>query len=217
MFSKPASRRTATALRTSSGPASRSSTRRSSRLEGLRAERDAVDAAAAKERRELGRDGLRVGLDRHLHGLRQRAEQALERGRLGEGGRAAPEEDRLGCESEQLALELQLCEQRLDVGRVLAEPADRGHEVAVAAAVGAERQVHVEVACAARHWCSRRRGLGTSSPPQFGQMWENSSPHIVQNVHSKEQMTAAPAGSSARPHRSHELRISRLISSPLRG
>ena len=39
------------------------------------------------------------------------------------------------------ALELQLREQRVDVRAVLSLPADRGDEVAVAAAVRAERQV----------------------------------------------------------------------------
>ena len=43
------------------------------------------------------------------------------------------------------ALERELGEQRVDVAGVVAAPADRGHEVAVAAAMGTERQVDVEV------------------------------------------------------------------------
>ena len=47
---------------------------------------------------------------------------------------------------EDAALELELPQQRVDVRRVLARAADDGDEVAVPAAVGAERQVHVQVA-----------------------------------------------------------------------
>ena len=47
---------------------------------------------------------------------------------------------------EHVPLELELREQRIDVGRVLPAPPDDGDEVAVAAPVRAERQVDVEVA-----------------------------------------------------------------------
>ena len=78
------------------------------RLERLRAERDAVDPAPAKQCGELGGHGLRVRLDRQLVARRQRGEQALERGRLGERRRAAAEVHRLGPRVEQAALELEL-------------------------------------------------------------------------------------------------------------
>ena len=65
------------------------------RLEALRAERDAVHAVAAQQRRELGRHRLRVRLDGHLGGVGQPGEQTLERRGLREGRRPAAEEDRL--------------------------------------------------------------------------------------------------------------------------
>ena len=139
------------------------------RLEALRAERDAVDAVLAQQRGEAGRDGLGVGLDGRLGGGRQAGEEAGERGGLGDGRRAAAEEDRLDV-AEQGALELELGEQRVDVGAVVAGVADDGDEVAVAAAVRAEREVHVEVARAAHLRSSRLRtarnaSCGTSTPP----------------------------------------------------
>ena len=85
---------------------------------------------------------------------------------------------------------------------MLVAAADDGDEVAVAAAVRAERQVHVEVPRAAH--ARTRLGRATSSPPQFGQ----TPLHLVartpaQNVHSNEQMRASPSGASAAPQRSH--------------
>jgi hypothetical protein len=61
-------------------------------------------------------------------------------------------------------------------------PADRGDEVAVAAAVRAERQVHVEVAGACH--VTDLRGRATSSPPQFGHTCSNESAQALQKVHS---------------------------------
>ncbi len=115
------------------------------RLEALRPERDAVDAVLAEERCELRRDGLGVCLDGHLSGGGKRGEEVRERGGLGEGRRAAAEEDRLQIVREQIALECELHEKRLDVRSVLVLLAYRRDEVAVTATVGAERQVHVEV------------------------------------------------------------------------
>ena len=140
------------------------------RLEALRAERDAVDAVLAEQRGEARRDRLGVGLDGRLGGARQAGEQARERGGLGDGRRAAAEEDRVDV-AEQVALELELGEQRVDVGAVVAGVADDGDEVAVAAAVRAEREVHVEVARAAhlrslsRLRTARNASCGTSTPP----------------------------------------------------
>ena len=65
------------------------------RLEALRAERDAVDPVLAEQRGQAGRDGLGIGLDGRLGGWRQAREEARERGGLGDGRRAAAEEDRV--------------------------------------------------------------------------------------------------------------------------
>ena len=140
------------------------------RLEALGAERDAVDAVLAQERGELRRDRLRIRLDGRLGCARQPGEQPRERGRLGEGRRAAAEEDRLDLAREQAALQLELGEQRVDVAAVLAVVPGHGDEVAVAAAVGAERQVDVEVARAhfdrsSRLSTARNASCGTSTPP----------------------------------------------------
>ena len=75
---------------------------------------------------------------------------------------------------------------------MLAVASDDGDEVAVAAAVRAERQVHVEMPRAAH--ALTRFGRATSSPPQFGQTCAIASPHAGQNVHSKEQMTSVAVG-----------------------
>src|SRR4029077_1459270 len=95
-----------------------------------------------------------------------------------------------------------------DVRSVQVVASGRGDEVAVAAAVGAEREMDVEMADA--HVA--RFGLGTSSPPQFGHMRSSASPQAEQNVHSKEQMTASPSAATAAPQRSHSVRISSAIS-----
>ena len=117
------------------------------RLEALRAERDAVDSVLAQERGEGGRDRLRVRLDGQL--LRSAAARRA-------GARAAagsvkvgvppPRKTVSGRSREQVPLERELREQRVDVRAVLvARAAENGDEVAVAAPVRAERQVHVEV------------------------------------------------------------------------
>src|SRR5580765_6705149 len=90
------------------------------RLEGLGAERDAVHARGAQGPHELGERGERR--------------------------RAAAEEDRLELRRKKAPLQVELAQQRVDVRTVLAAPADDSDEVAVAAAVRAERQVHVQVA-----------------------------------------------------------------------
>ena len=130
-----------------------------SRLKGLRAERDAVDAVLAQERGQRRRDRLRVRLDSQLLSRGKRREQAREVRGLGEGRRAAAEEDRLGCRREQTAFPGELAEERVDVGTVLPAAAEDGDEVAVAAPMGAERQMDVEVL---------RERLRGSSPPLGG-------------------------------------------------
>jgi hypothetical protein len=84
----------------------------------------------------------------------------VERPRLGERGRTAADEHRLHVGREAPTLPLELGEERVGVCSVLAGAADGGDEVAVAAAVRAERQVDVEVPDAAQRLTasSRRRG-----------------------------------------------------------
>ena len=123
----------------------------------------------AQQGREAGRHGLRIRLDGDLSRGRQAGEQARERSGLGEGRRAAAEEDGVHIVREPPALELQLGEQGIDVGIVVAVTPDHGDEVAVAAPVRAERQVHVEVAGAhfrsSRLSTARNASCGTSTPP----------------------------------------------------
>ena len=145
-LSKPASRSVPTAPRTCVRARAALEHVEQVRLEALRAERDAVDPVLAQQRGQLGRDRLGVGLDRRLRRVGKPVEQARERVGLGEGRRAAAEEDGLDLVREQTALELELRQQRVDVVAVLAVVARHGDEVAVAAAVGAEGQVDVEVA-----------------------------------------------------------------------
>ena len=90
---------------------------------------------------------------------------------------------------------VELPQEGVDVRAVLVATADCRDEVAVAAPVRAEREVHVQVPDT-RH-ASARFGLATSSPPQFGHTWSISAPHAAQNVHSCEQMTASPSGSKS--------------------
>ena len=115
------------------------------RLEALRAERDAVHTARPEKPSELGRHGLRIRLDRQLVRDWKPVEQALELTSSRERRGATPEEDRLHRLREHAALECELGEQRVDVRPVLLLAADDGDEVAVSAAVRAERKVHVEM------------------------------------------------------------------------
>ena len=66
---------------------------------------------------QLGRNGLRISLDRDLRGRRKPVEQTGELGRPGEGGGPTSEEDRLELGSEDAPLELKLRQQRIDVSR----------------------------------------------------------------------------------------------------
>ena len=115
------------------------------RPEALRAERDPIHATGNEELCELGRDRLRVRLHGQLLGRRKRREQPLQLRALGEGRSAAAEEDGLYGLGENVPLERELGEQRVDVRGMLPAAPDDGHEVAVPAAMRAEGQVHVEV------------------------------------------------------------------------
>ena len=80
------------------------------RLECLRAQGDPGHPHGAKRARQLGSHRLRVRLDRHVGGRRQRLEQSHELRQRCERGRAAAEEDRLERRGQHGALELQLLE-----------------------------------------------------------------------------------------------------------
>ncbi len=142
------------------------------RAEALCPERHAAHASGTKHLGQLGCDRLGVGLDRQLFRRRQRREQSRQLRSFGEGRSAAAEEHGLDALREHVPLERELGEQRVDVPRVLSTPPDHRHEVAVAAAVRAERQVHVEVPDSAhffRSWSrlstARNASCGTSTPP----------------------------------------------------
>ena len=172
MLSKPASRKVEKARRTSSGDAPRSSTssRRGSKLCAPSDTR-----VTPLRRSSAASSGVTVsGFASTVTSarVRQRAEQPLERRRTQERGRAAAEKHRLDVVREHVALELQLAEQRLDVAAVLAVAADDGDEVAVAAAVRAERNVHVQMPHVPAHRVesprlrtARNASCGTSTAP----------------------------------------------------
>ena len=113
---------------------------------------------------------------------------------------------------ERAALQLELGEQRVDVGAVLVAPPDRGDEVAVPAAVRAERQVDVEVADAAHAPSAAAHQLAA----QFGQTCSIASAHSTQNVHSNEQIAAGRRLSPSRTARTPRI-SSATTSSPGRG
>ncbi len=142
------------------------------RVERLCAERHAIDTVSLEKRRQVGRDRLGVRLDGDLVRAGQRSQKPLQRVRRRERRRAAAQEDRLEPRREHLALQLELREKRGDVPAVLLPAPDHRHEIAVAAAVHAERHVHVEVTNAAhfdrspfRSSTARNASCGTSTIP----------------------------------------------------
>ena len=151
------------------------------RPERLGAERDARHSSGTQEAGELGRDRLRVGLDRQLGRPGQRRENLPERVRGGEGRRAAADEDGLERLRKPMPFELQLGEQRVGIGVVLADAPDRRDEVAVATAMHTERQVDIQVLpgrsagiapadqgrflSPSRLRTARNASCGTSTPP----------------------------------------------------
>ncbi len=116
------------------------------RPERLCAERDASHTRGTQRRHHLRRHRLGIRLDRQLTRRRQGPEQPLELGELGERRRPAAEKHRFDVVCQHVALLLELGEQRIDVGAVLPRSPDHRDEVAVPAAVRAERQVNVEMA-----------------------------------------------------------------------
>ncbi len=142
------------------------------RPEALRAERDTGDSTLPQSPGKLGRHRFRVRLHRDLVGGGERVEQSRERLGVGERRRPTADEDRLQRLRKHLAPELELAEKRVDVGPVLATSARHRDEVAVPAAVAAERQVQVQVANAHQRFLSsprlstaRKASCGTSTPP----------------------------------------------------
>ena len=169
------------------------------RLEALRAERDPVHAAVPKEPRERRCDRLRVRLDGHLLGRGQSLEHACESIRCGERRRPASEKHCLQSRSENLLLEAELGEKRVDVRAVLILAADCGDEVAVPAAVSTERKVNVEMPdSGCRHRCASPRSASHASTTRF----EARSDHA--SSISSRTSTASALGSetSTRGHRS---------------
>src|SRR6185437_10048022 len=116
-------------------------------------------------------------LHRELVARRQRGEELLERGGLGERRRASAQVHRFERRREDVSFELELTEQREDIARMLAVPADGRHEVAVAAPRRTEGQVDVEVSDAGcgravhfrepslRFSTARNASCGTSTAP----------------------------------------------------
>ena len=72
-------------------------------------------------------------------------QEPFELTRVGERRCPAAEEHRVHLVRQHAPLELQLGEESIDVCRVLTLPPDHRDEVAVAAPMRAEREVHVEV------------------------------------------------------------------------
>src|SRR5207248_11482747 len=99
---------------------------------------------------------------------RQRREQPRELLRLRERRRTAAEEDGLQLRREQPTFELELCEQRVHVRGVLRVTPDDRHEVAVAAPVRAERQVHVQMTDVPAHRRSPFPRLSTARNASWG-------------------------------------------------
>jgi hypothetical protein len=149
------------------------------RLEGLRAEGDAVDTGAPQLAGELGRDRLGIRLDRQLTCRRERAQKAQQLGQCGVGRRPAAQEERLYRRA--VVLFVQLAQQRVDVRPVQVVAAGGGDEIAVTTAMSADRQVDVQMRSPARHAVTRF-GRATSSPPVRADWGHRFSAQDRQNV-----------------------------------
>ena len=125
MLSNPASRRVCTARRTSSGEASRSSTSSSAGWKLCAPSETRVTPCA---RRSAASSAVTVsGLASTVtsSASRQRAQQPLEPGDLGERGRSPAQEHGVETIGEHVALQLELGEERIDVAAVLRRRARR--------------------------------------------------------------------------------------------
>ena len=145
-FSNPAARSVANAACTCDGGHPTLEDVEEVRLERLGAQRHARDAAVPQERCELGRDGLGVRLDGDLVRTRERDGQ---RGRAQAGSvnvGVPPPTNTVWTSSASAGRSRSSSTSNASTyGTVLVQAADRRHEVAVPAAMHAERQVHVEV------------------------------------------------------------------------
>ncbi len=146
------------------------------RLERLGTERDPRHPGVSQGSRQVRRHGLGVCLDRQLARRRQRLQKPDELVATRERGSAAAEKDRVQRRCKRMPLERKLCEQRVDVAGLSLGPTDDGHEVAVPAAVSAERQVDVEMPNVAhdresrspsRFSTARNASWGTSTEPSW--------------------------------------------------
>ena len=145
MLSNEASRRVWNARRTSSGPATRS---RTSSRRGANVCAPSETLVTPPSRRSAASSGVTVsGFASTLISAAAGSDASTRRSASGSvnDGVPPPTKTVVDVAREHPPLTLQLDEQRIDVGAVLLVPADDGDEVAVAAAVRAERQVHVEV------------------------------------------------------------------------
>ena len=127
------------------------------RPERLRAERDAGHSSVA--RRSAASSGVTVSGFASTVSSSARgsaSSKRAERDRVGERRRPAADEHRRESLREPGTLPLELVHEGVRVGGVLVDPPDRGDEVAVPAAVDAERQVDVEMP----HGRRRQQGVG---------------------------------------------------------
>src|SRR5262249_22172184 len=113
-----------------------------------------------------------IGLDGRLARSGQRGQQSLERRGGEKRRRPAAEEDRLELLCEHRSLPLELPQERVDVAAMLLPSSHDRDEVAVAAAMRAERNMYVEVANSVGHRdesprlsTARKASCGTSTAP----------------------------------------------------
>ncbi len=171
----PARRSVATAPRTVSGVARRSSTA-SSRAPKLWAPSETRAPVPHQDIGERVVDGLGIGLHGDLGCRGQSVEQAIEQRRAEQRGRATADEDRLERYRQQRALAIKLGEQRVNVGTVPVLVPRHRDEVAVAAAMRAEGDVDVEVGDG-RHQSPPTWGISARQLAADPQLDEIPSPH----------------------------------------
>ena len=159
------------------------------RAEGLRAERHARDARAAQRAARApaspSRDSPRPSPPPPAAARRAGARAPASAVNVGV---PPPRKIVSSSGASSAALELELAQQRVDVGAVLAVAPDDGDEVAVAAAVRAERQVHVEMPRAAHALTRFGRGDELAAAVR-ADVRPSPRRRRAQNVHSYEQMT----------------------------
>ena len=142
------------------------------RLEALGAERDAIHAVPPSSRRASS--GVTVsGFASTVSSAAARQARSKRSSAAGSVnvGVPPPTNTVSSGSASNAALQLELAEHRVHVRGVLTASPDRRHEVAVAAAMDAERHVHVEVPDVAAHFfpsrlsTARNASCGTSTAP----------------------------------------------------